>query len=263
MNFLKGDKAKFNDHISVTKAYQQSVMIEGKEVPINHEWGSKGYKTYPKARVNLAKAIANFNSKVFGAINPFEEKFFGTEYLRIEKYKEVYHAGIGNDAVFKLSQKGYNYRQIAAKIGKPVVKSIDIAHAIKGWKPGFLNLMLDEGVDIIWDLINESNAVDYYTNALARMGVGNSTTAAAKTDTGLIGGSTVFLAMVATYPLSTTAQRVDFKGSAADGIGEFAWEEFSVDNGTTPNDNLQRLVSAKGTKSTGEVWTAEVQITGS
>ena len=261
MNTIRSDKAKFHDTIGVTKSLQRSVLIEGVRVPIIHRYGHTGTTKYPKTRVKMAEFMSKFNSKFFGA--PINDKFWGTETIKVEKMKEVYYPGIGNDAVYQLSQKGYNYRQIAAKIGKPIVTAIDITHAIRTWVPGRLNLMLDEGVDIIWDLITELNAVDYYTNTLARIGVGNSTTVAAKTDTGLIGGSTNFQGMEATFPLSTTAQRVDFKSSYADGIAEFAWEEFSVDNGTTPNDNLQRLVTPKGTKSTGEVWTAEIQITGS
>ncbi len=260
MNTSSQDRAKFNDAVSVTKTLQHSIMIEGKEVPIIHRYGHQGTTKYPHTRVKFAELISKISSK-FGV--PVVDKFFGTETIKVEKMKEVYHAGIGNNAVDTLAKKGYNYREIAAKIGKPIVTAIDITHAVKSYKPYWLNLMLNEGIDIIWDLITELNAVDYYTNGLARTGVGNSTTVAAATDTALIGGSTAFESMVATFPLSTTAQRVDFKGSYADGVAEFAWEEFTVDNGVTPNDNLQRLVTPKGTKTTGEVWTAEIQITGS
>ena len=261
MDFKRADKAEFNDVVSVSKNLQHSVMIEGKKVPIIHTWGKDSLTKFPKRRVALAKAMGKFNQKVFGV--PFNDRLFGTECIKVEKMKEVYSAGIGTGAVHKLAQKGYNYRQIAAKIGLPIVKEIHITHAIKNWKPGRLNLMLNEGIDEIWDLVSETNAVDYYTNALARVGVGNSSTAAMATDTALIGGSTNFQGQEGGFPNVATAQRIDFKGSFADGIAEFAWEEFTVDNGSSPNANLQRLVTPKGTKTTGEVWTAEIQITGS
>lgn len=263
MNDSVSDKARFSDKISVQKSYQKSVVIEGKEVPIIHQWGQKGLTKYPKLRVDIAKAVAKFNEKVFGVPDINKQRFFGTETIIVEKFDEVYHPGIGKDAVNILAKKGYDFRRITAKIGKPVLKEINITHAIKAWKPGWLNLMLNEGIDEIFDLTTETNAVDYYTNALARVGVGNSTTAVMASDTGLIGGSTAFEGMEGGFPNLATAQRVDFKGSFASGIAEFAWEEFTVDNGSSPNANLQRLVTPKGTKSSGETWTAEIQITGS
>jgi len=263
MNDSITDKAQFSDTVHISKSYQTSVLIEGKEVPIIHQWGKKGLSKYPRLRVDLAKAVAKFSEKVFGVPNINNERLIGTETLIVEKFDEVYHPGIGADAVNILAQKGYGFRQIAAKIGKPVLKEINITHAIKSWKPGWLNLMLNEGIDEIFDLITETNAVDYYTNTLARGGVGDSTTAAMATDTGLIGGSSAFQAMEGGFPNLATAQRVDFKSSFASGLAEFAWEEFTIDNAAGPNANLQRLVTPKGTKSTGETWTMEIQITGS
>ena len=193
---------------------------------------------------------------------PLQEQFSGTELVRVEKYKELYVPGIGNNAIQKLNVKGYNFRQIAQKIGKNQLYEINIHHALKKipWSKLWLNSMLNEGVQEIIELMTEINATDYYTNSLARMGVGNGNAAVVATQTALQGGSSAFVAMEATFP-SRTAQRVDFKGSYADGVAEFAWEEFSIDNGVTPNANLQRLLASKGTKGTGEVWTAEVQIT--
>ncbi len=255
------DSVRYNDSVSVGKKYASSMMVEGVEVPIVHQWGH-GLKSYPTIRAGMAKIGAKVGEKLLGIPN-ISEKFFGSETLIVEKFKEVNVPGIGNDAVDILAKKGYDYRQICKKIGAPVMTELHITHAIKHWKPAWLNLMLNEGIDEIFDLVSETNATDYYTNALARVGVGNSSTAAAATDTALIGGSTAFVAQEGGFPNLGTAQRIDFKGSFASGIAEFAWEEFTVDNGSSPNANLQRLVSAKGTKSSGETWTAEIQITGS
>ncbi len=255
------DRFRMGDNVNVGKQYAQTMLIEGSEVPIVHQFGKSNAKSYPGFRVAMAKIIGKFNEKAFDI--PNSDRFFGTETLIVEKFKEVDVPGIGNDAVHILATKGYNYRQICKKIGKCVMTELNISHAVKELKSFHLNLMLNEGIDEIFDLVTETNAADYYTNALARVGVGNSSTAAAATDTALIGGSTAFVAQEGGFPNLGTAQRIDFKGSFASGVAEFAWEEFTVDNGTTPNANLQRLVSSKGTKSTGETWTAEIQITGS
>ena len=260
MNTTNPDKAHFADRLGITKKICNSVIVEGREVPIVHQYGKDNLTSYPTLRVGFAKFAAIFAKK---AGVPVRDKFMGSETLIVEKYKEVYHAGIGNNAVHKLACKGYDFRRICEKIGRPLLTEINITHAIKAWSQGKINLMLNEGIDEAFDLLTETNAADYYTNTLARMGVGNDATAASATNTGLLGGSTAFAAMEGGFPNLATAQRVDFKGSFASGLAEFAWEEFSVDNGVTPNANLQRLVSSKGTKSSGETWTAEIQITGS
>ncbi len=120
------------------------------------------------------------------------------------------------------------------------------------------NLMLNEGIDEIWDLVTGVGGT-VYSNANARIGVGNSNTAADATQTGLLGGSTAFKAMEGGYPTSTT-QKVTFKSSFGDAEANFAWEEWTVDNGATPDKNLNRKVESLGTKSTG-TWTLEVSIT--
>ena len=253
------DSARGLDKVNISKNYAKTVLLEGKETPIIHHFGKANFDSYPTKRIALLKGLNKFMTKV-GL--PLQEQFSGTELVRVEKYKELYVPGIGNDAIQKLNEKGYNFRQIAKKIGRNQLYEINIHHALKKipWNKLWLNSMLNEGSEEIIELLTEINATDYYTNALARMGVGNGVAAVVATQTALQGGSTSFVAMETTFP-SRTNQRVDFKGSYADGVAEFAWEEFSVDNGVTPNANLQRLLASKGTKGTGEVWTAEVQIT--
>ncbi len=253
------DTSKGTDKLNISRNYAQSVLLEGKETPIIHKWGKGNFDSIPTKRIALIKGLNKIMTK---AGFPLQEQVIGTETIRVEKYRELYVPGIGDNAIQKLNEKGYNFRQIAKKIGKNQLFEINIHHALKKipWKPIVLNSMLNEGSQQLIDLAIEADAVNYYTNALARMGVGDGTGAVVATQTGLLGGSTSFVAMEATFP-SRTTERVDFKGSYADGVAEFAWEEFSVDNGASSNKNLQRLLASKGTKGTGEVWTAEVQIT--
>ncbi len=262
MNDVVRCNTDFSDEVFISKKPANCVVVEGKQVPVITKWGKNNFEKYPALRVAMIEKFATIGEKLFGMPNPTKDRFFGTESIVVEKYKEVYVPGIGNDAVYTLSKMGYNFREICAKIGKPVLTEVNIHRTIKSFKDGWINLMLNEGIDVIFDLITENNDANYYTNLLARVGVGNDNTAALATQTGLLGGSTAFEAMEVGFPNLATAQRVDFKGSFADGIAEFAWEEFTVDNGNVANHNLQRLVSAKGTKSPGEVWTAEIQITG-
>ena len=123
------------------------------------------------------------------------------------------------------------------------------------------NLLLNEGVNALWSILCETTATETrYTAANARIGVGNGTTAAAATDTGLAGASTAFKAMESGFPTFGSAQKATFKSSFGDTEANFAWEEWTIDNGATPNKNLNRKVESLGTKSSG-TWTLEVSLT--
>lgn len=138
----------------------------------------------------------------------------------------------------------------------------DVAFARGDWYAREIirgNLLLNEGINAIWTLVTGGSETAY-SNANARIGVGNSATAAAATQTALQGASTAFKAMDATYP-SISGQTVSFRSTFGSTEGNFAWEEFTVDNGTTPNKNLNRLVSSQGTKASGQTWTVTLQLT--
>ncbi len=123
------------------------------------------------------------------------------------------------------------------------------------------NLLLNEGINALWSILCETTPTEVrYTNATSRIGVGNGSTAAAATDTGLLGGSTAFKPMESGFPTFSTSQKATFKSSFGDADANFAWEEWTIDNGATPNKNLNRKVESLGTKTTG-TWTLEVSVT--
>jgi len=106
------------------------------------------------------------------------------------------------------------------------------------------NCLLNEGIDYLWDIVcGIVGSPTLWSSANARVGVGNSTTGAAPAQTDLL------------------AETVEFRGSFADGQAEFAWEEYVVDNGAVSGKTLNRKVSSKGTKGSGELWTLRLLIT--
>jgi hypothetical protein len=122
------------------------------------------------------------------------------------------------------------------------------------------NLLLNEGINEMWKLICGGTATAY-NNTNARIGVGNGSTPAADAEqAGLQGGSTAFKAMEGGYPTSGTNQKAIFKSSFGAEDGNFAWEEWTVDNGAVADLNLNRKVESLGTKS-GGTWTLEVSTT--
>lgn len=120
-----------------------------------------------------------------------------------------------------------------------------------------INCLLNAGITQVWNLLIKSNE-DHFD--AAQIGVGNSSTAAAATQTDLQGASKDWHAMEVSYP-SVSNQTITFQGQFGDGHAEFNWLECAVrqaGNGTTL---LNRVVSDKGTKAAGEVWSAKLQIT--
>ena len=120
------------------------------------------------------------------------------------------------------------------------------------------NVALNEGLQQLIDVICGISTPTLWDNSNARVGVGTSNTAADPTDAGLL-GTTAFASMDGGYP-QRSAQTASWKGTFGDGVAEFAWEEFTVDNGAVGDVNLNRYVTSKGTKGSGETWVLTVEI---
>jgi len=122
------------------------------------------------------------------------------------------------------------------------------------------NCLLNGGIDEIWDLVTGavSGADHIYDNTAAQIGVGDSDTAAAASQTDLQAATNkTYKAMESGYPTSAT-QKATFKASFGDAEANYAWEEWVVKQSTS-SICLNRKVESLGTKSTG-TWTLEVEI---
>lgn len=145
----------------------------------------------------------------------------------------------------------------------------------------FHNLLLNAGITLIWNAVigatftNNAGASPpaanaYYNNTQARLAVGDSSTAAAATQTWLQAATNKYAqAMDATFP-SVSAQTVTFKSTITGTNADFAWNEFVTDNGQGSNSTattytgssaLNRAVSAQGTKAGGQSWALTETIT--
>ena len=122
------------------------------------------------------------------------------------------------------------------------------------------NLLLNEGINAIWTLVCGGSETAF-NNANARLGVGDSTAAAAATQTDLQAATNkLYKGMVAGYPVFGSNQKVTFQAQFTSTEANFTWNEWSVDNGATAAKNLNRKVESLGTKS-GGTWTLTVDIT--
>jgi len=124
------------------------------------------------------------------------------------------------------------------------------------------NLLLNEGIGELLDLACGLGSPTAFSNANAYIGVGDSTTAESAAHTGLQAASNkTYKAMAATYP-QRSGQAVTFRAVFGGTDANYAWQEFSVANGNSDAaKNLNRKVSAQGTKASGQTWTVDMTIT--
>jgi hypothetical protein len=120
------------------------------------------------------------------------------------------------------------------------------------------NCLLNTGIDEMWDLIVGDSA-NHFNNASAQVGVGDSSTAAAASQTDLQAATNkTYKSMESGYPTSTT-QKANFKASFGASDANYVWNEWVVKQATSAKC-LNRKVESLGTKS-GGTWTLEVNVT--
>jgi len=122
------------------------------------------------------------------------------------------------------------------------------------------NLLLNEGITRLQNLLIAGGGTAF-DNTNARIGVGDSATAAAAGQTDLQAATNkLYQAMEASYP-QIAGQVTTWRSVFGSADANFAWNEFTVDNGAAAGENLNRKVSAQGTKTAGQTWTVDLEIT--
>ena len=136
------------------------------------------------------------------------------------------------------------------------------------------NLVVQQGWVNLLGGIAGTSITTKYSAANGRIGVGTSATAAAYSQSYLVGdtgsaSTTSYYQLVSGAPTISTAASpptLVFAASFAGGVANFAWAEFGTDNATTSGvylnglagsyQFLNRGVSSQGTKASGQTWTA-------
>lgn len=151
--------------------------------------------------------------------------------------------------------------------GRRTQRSFERHHTPVEIVDGRDNLLLNAGIQRMLDLLIGAGG-QALNNTHARIGVGNSSTAASASQTDLqaAAGSANrwFQLMDATYP-SRSAQTLTFQATFGSSDGNFTWAEWGIDAGTASGNTvtapmLNRKVEALGAKTTG-TWVLQVQIT--
>jgi hypothetical protein len=122
------------------------------------------------------------------------------------------------------------------------------------------NVALDEGVNALWTLVCGGSETAY-NNANARIGVGDSSTAESQSQTGLQGSNKFWKGMDTGYPTFGTARKATWRATFGSTEANFAWNEITVVNAADDSGkNLNRKVQSMGTKASGSVWIATLEI---
>jgi hypothetical protein len=120
---------------------------------------------------------------------------------------------------------------------------------------------LNSGINELWTILCSSGGTKF-DNTNAQLGVGDSNTAEAATQTDLQATTNkAYVGMMSGYPTYGTNQMATWKASFDANTANYAWNEFVVRNGATALKCLNRKVSAQGTKTSGQVWELTLQIT--
>ena len=127
------------------------------------------------------------------------------------------------------------------------------------------NLITYGGVSALWQQLIGSGTITAYNAANAHLGVGDSSTAAAATQTDLQGTNKTRVGMDTGYPSHTDgttsgAATITFRSVFGTSSANHAWSEFALFNASTSGRMLNRKVESHGTKS-GDTWTLTLTIT--
>lgn len=125
------------------------------------------------------------------------------------------------------------------------------------------NMLVNAGMDLIWDAVM-GTAITAFSNANAYLGVGDSSTAAAASQTDLQASSNkTRKAMNATYPDQPANSQIRFQSDFGSSDANYQWLEVATFNASSSGTMLNRLVpgGGLGTKASGATWTLTLTIT--
>lgn len=126
---------------------------------------------------------------------------------------------------------------------------------------GDYNALVDVGIILLLDAMI-GTAITAFSNANARLGVGDSATAWGTGQTDLqAGANKLRKAMNATYPLGTGTKTITFRSDFTTGEANWVWNEWAIFNAASgATSMLNRKVENLGTKASG-TWTLTVTFT--
>lgn len=131
------------------------------------------------------------------------------------------------------------------------------------------NLVTNVGWTRLMNLLTNQGATQAYDATHTRIGVGDTATAAAYTDTdlGALTGATHRWWKLVSGAATLGTKTMSWSATVGTGDGNFHWQEWGVDNGTADGTGastaplFNHAISDQGTKVSGQVWTPTATFT--
>ena len=141
---------------------------------------------------------------------------------------------------------------------KAGIKPYEIDEEIFPWE--LQDVFLNQGINTIWTLVCGGSETSF-DSTNAHICIGDGTLAEDSTQTGPQGANYTYLPMDSGYPQYGSDQKAVFKATADGDTANHGWQEFLVANGgDTTAKHINRKVSDKGTKPSGETWIVQVEL---
>lgn len=135
------------------------------------------------------------------------------------------------------------------------------------------NTLTIGGASSLWEFslgngtATAAQPLTYFNTTVASLGVGDSTTAAADTQTNLQASTNkTYKGPDASFPSHTDstsvsgAKSITYKSTFGTSDANYAWQEWGVFNATTPGRMLNRKVESLGTKTSSATWTLTITL---
>jgi hypothetical protein len=153
---------------------------------------------------------------------------------------------------------------LIASLGRGGVPAEKIAEMypdrLIGVKEVKCNVFLNEGIQFIWRAVTGQSGLTYF-GSNSCIGVGDGTTPADPSQTGLTGSNKLYKQVDSGYP-QLSANSVIFQSTFGPNDANWSWNEWTVANGCGDEYiNLNRKQETLGTKASGATWILQVQLT--
>ena len=172
------------------------------------------------------------------------EKATGTSITRLFKFHDP------DGEVYRLARSGVSVDVLVELFRDKLVE----VKEVRG------NVFLNEGINYIWRLARgETGLTPFGSNSC--IGVGDSSVAAAPTQTGLLGTNKYYKQVDSGYPVVSGTQII-FQATFGGTEANFTWNEWTVANGCSDDYiNINRKAEVLGTKASGATWILQVVLT--